>query len=78
MTAPEDLRRHIDVAARWVLWQSLEAWLEEGHARLPEIHAEDFERIAAEAERLLPADVTLDEYREALAVLEARAEGTAV
>ena len=64
----------INVMARWAIRNAYEAWAEQGHENTPDIGLYDYERMCEAAEKMLPPDVTMDEFTEAFDVLVARVD----
>lgn len=65
----------IRLSAKWAIRQAFEAWAEEGwESTFPEVSQWDYERIEAEAERLLPNDVPMPAFEAAYRHLASRAE----
>jgi hypothetical protein len=69
-----DLDRHLDVATRWLIRAAVEAWAEEGWENLADFGEHDYERICEAAVRMLPADVTGDEWSEAYEFFAGRSD----
>ena len=70
-----ELETHLDVLSRSALHLAFEAWAEDAWERhFPDVGEYDFERILTATRELLPADAAAEEFGEAYAFFEARAE----
>jgi len=70
-----ELEHHLDIAARWSIRLAFESWAEEAwEGHFPEVGQYDFDRIIKNAEQLLPADVSLDNWQKTYDWFADRAE----
>jgi len=75
MMEERELERNLNTMATQLLWSAFEDWTEtQGWESFDEVGQYDYDRIVEAAQKLLPPDITTNQFKSALRYFAQRAE----